>query len=133
MAKPDRLYRSRTNRIIAGVAGGLGEYFDIDPTLVRVIFILLSVFHGGGVIIYLILWLIVPEEGSSVHPREHVKQSIHELRDRMGSLSKVEGSWIGWVILILGVLFLLGNFGYDLVLWKLWPLILILIGVSLLF
>jgi phage shock protein C len=57
-----KLYRSRDDRIISGVCGGLGEFFGIDPTLIRIIFILLLIFGGSGLIIYLVMWLIVPDE-----------------------------------------------------------------------
>lgn len=61
-----RLYRSRTNRKIAGVCGGLAEYFNIDPTIIRVIAVLLLL-PGGvpGLLPYIILWIVVPES-----PRE---------------------------------------------------------------
>lgn len=55
-----RLIRSERNRMLAGVCGGLGEHFGVDPTLVRVAFVLLGVFGGSGVLIYLVMWLIVP-------------------------------------------------------------------------
>jgi phage shock protein C len=56
-----RLMRSTTERMIAGVAGGLGEYFNMDPTLVRLIFVLLALAGGPGLILYLILWVVMPE------------------------------------------------------------------------
>ena len=58
-----KLYRSKKDRKIAGICGGLGEYFKIDPTLVRVIFAFLLL-PGGlpGLVPYLILWLVFPEE-----------------------------------------------------------------------
>ena len=55
-----KLYRSRNDSRIAGVCGGLGEYLDIDPTLVRLIFVLLALMGGHGVLLYIVLWLIVP-------------------------------------------------------------------------
>lgn len=57
------LYRSKTDRKIAGICGGLGKYFNIDPTIVRVIFILMLL-PGGlpGVLPYLVLWVVIPEE-----------------------------------------------------------------------
>ena len=57
-----KLYRSRTERWFAGVCGGLGNYFGVDPTLVRVIFVILSLTFGSGLLIYLVLWLIIPNE-----------------------------------------------------------------------
>lgn len=60
MAK--KLYRSRKDRKIAGVCGGLAEYFNIDPALVRVIAVVTLFFGLGGFLAYIILWLVVPEE-----------------------------------------------------------------------
>lgn len=57
-----RLYRSRTNRMLCGVCGGVGEYFNIDPTLVRLGFILLFFWWGSGILAYFIAAVIVPDE-----------------------------------------------------------------------
>ena len=57
-----QLTRSKTDSMIGGVCGGLGKYFSIDPTLIRLIFVVLTVFGGGGVLIYLILWIVIPLE-----------------------------------------------------------------------
>jgi phage shock protein C len=57
-----KLYRSRTNRQLAGVCGGLAQYFNIDATLIRVLFVVLAVLGGSGLVIYLVLWIIVPRE-----------------------------------------------------------------------
>lgn len=56
-----RLYRSRNNRVIAGVAGGLGEYFDVDPVIVRLLFVLLSFAGGNGLLVYIVAWILIPE------------------------------------------------------------------------
>lgn len=58
-----KLYRSTTNKTIAGICGGLGEYFDVDPTLIRLFWIVLTVFSGvaPGVIAYLFAILIMPK------------------------------------------------------------------------
>lgn len=55
-----RLYRSSTNRIIAGVCGGIAEYLDIDPTLMRIVWVLLTIFGGWGIILYIAAVIIVP-------------------------------------------------------------------------
>ena len=62
MAETRKLYRSRTNRQVAGVCGGLAEYFSIDATLIRVLFVVLAVLGGSGIMLYLALWIIVPRE-----------------------------------------------------------------------
>ncbi len=56
-----KLYRSRENRMIAGVCGGLGEYFNIDPTLIRLAAVFFSLWWGGGILLYLLAWFIIPE------------------------------------------------------------------------
>ena len=56
-----RLYRSRTDRTLAGVCGGIAEYLGWDPTLVRVGWIILTLLGGSGILIYLIMWLVMPE------------------------------------------------------------------------
>jgi phage shock protein C len=57
-----KLYRSKTNRQLAGVCGGLAEYFNLDVTLIRVLFVLLAVLGGSGLVIYIAMWIIVPKQ-----------------------------------------------------------------------
>ena len=57
-----RLYRSRENRQIAGVCAGLAEYFNVDPTLVRLVFVAMFLLGGPGILIYIIMMIVVPEE-----------------------------------------------------------------------
>lgn len=57
-----RLYRSRRDRMIAGVCGGLADYFNMDPTVMRLIFVLLLLLGGSAILVYLIMWLVVPLE-----------------------------------------------------------------------
>ena len=62
MAQTRKLYRSRTDRKLAGVCGGLAQYFNLDATLMRVLFIVLAVLGGSGLVLYLAMWIIVPNE-----------------------------------------------------------------------
>lgn len=57
-----KLYRSREDRMIGGVCGGLGKYFSIDPTVIRILYLLFALTGGSGVFVYLILLLVIPEE-----------------------------------------------------------------------
>lgn len=66
MAK--KLYRSTEDKKIAGVCGGLGDYFDIDPTIIRLLWVTMVLALGSGVIAYILAWIIVPEM-----PRETVR------------------------------------------------------------
>ena len=61
MEMTKRLYRSRTERQLAGVCGGLAEYFGVDPTIVRVLFIAFALLGGPGLLLYIILALVIPE------------------------------------------------------------------------
>ncbi len=140
-----KLYRSVADKVLGGVAGGLGNYFNVDSTVVRLIFILLFVFGGSGLLIYLILWLIIPSEKSSSQVSgENIRENADEIRDKAQSLagemrqmSEKENprSMFGLLILVIGVLFLLNNFGifrfFDL--GRLWPLVLVVIGLAILF
>jgi phage shock protein C len=62
MAETRRLYRSRSNRQVAGVCGGLAQYFNLDATLIRILFVVLAVLGGSGIVLYLAMWIIVPKE-----------------------------------------------------------------------
>lgn len=64
MKERKKLYRSLDKRKIAGICGGLGEYFDVDPTVIRLIFVLLFFFNFASLFLYLIAWAIIPEEPS---------------------------------------------------------------------
>lgn len=61
MSNYKKLYRSSNDKKIAGVCGGLGEYFNIDPTLIRIAFLVGLLIAGGGLLLYLIIWLATPE------------------------------------------------------------------------
>ena len=63
----NKLRRSRSNRILGGVCGGIAEWQGWDPTIVRVAFVLVSIFSAAfpGILVYLVLWVVIPEEGSA--------------------------------------------------------------------
>lgn len=60
-----KLYRSRVNRKLAGVCGGIAEYFNVDPTIIRLVFVILAICAGCGLLAYLLAWIIVPEQHSN--------------------------------------------------------------------
>ncbi len=62
---PKKFYRSRKDRKLAGVCAGIGEYFDVDPVLIRLLWIFFTLAGGGGLLAYLIAWLVVPEDPGS--------------------------------------------------------------------
>jgi len=61
-----RLYRSFRNKKIAGICGGLGDYFNVDPTVFRILWVLLLILFGTGILLYLVLWIVIPIESESV-------------------------------------------------------------------
>ena len=147
MAK--RIYRSRKNCWIVGICGGIAEYFDIDPILVRIIAVCTISLNGLGLIAYIIAWILIPQNpeplakeeisekkgglGKMKEKAEKVAQEIGE--GIRGSSERTEGKrrsrWIGGLILIfLGLLFLARNFFHWFDLGKLWPLILVIIGLA---
>ncbi len=69
MAK--KLYRSRQNHKIAGVCGGIAEYFDVDPIIIRLLALILVLSVGAGSIAYIVAWLIVPKEPENPYPAEN--------------------------------------------------------------
>jgi phage shock protein C len=70
-----KLYRSESDRMVGGVCGGLGDYLDIDSTLVRIIFVALALMGGPGFLVYLILLIIVPSEEILTSRSKHVVDS----------------------------------------------------------
>src|SRR5205809_547878 len=117
----NRLHRSKANRIIAGVAGGIGEYFNIDPTIVRIIFILLTVFGGSGLLIYLLLWLIMPANSeTNINSNDQIKKNASEITEtarnfahdfKLNTNHEESRFWWGLIIIIIGFLVLFHNFG----------------------
>jgi phage shock protein C len=82
-----RLVRSRNDRMIAGVAGGLAQIFNIDPLLVRIALVALAFLNGFGFILYLALWLLVPNEDSvTVDAREQVRENVGEMQSAAESV-----------------------------------------------
>lgn len=82
-----RLVRSRNDRMIAGVAGGLAAIFNIDPLLVRIVLVALAFLNGFGILLYLALWLLVPNEDSTtVDAREQVRENVGEMQSAAESM-----------------------------------------------
>jgi phage shock protein PspC (stress-responsive transcriptional regulator) len=148
----NKLYRSTSDKMLGGVAGGLAEYFDIDSTIVRVLFVVLTLVGGGGILAYIILWIVVPEKPYQIPPM-YDKSSGEENSKNFNSVSKEEESpsgnfqmysaalhaekpaksiWLAVILMALGSLLLADNFFPRFDFSDYWPAILIAIGISLL-
>lgn len=90
-----RLYRSRDHRVVAGVAGGLATYLGIDPALIRLAFVLLTIFNGLGLLLYLVLWLIVPNiDTVYVEAGAQVRENVNEMRNTAESVvERIRGAF----------------------------------------
>lgn len=72
-----RLYRSKTQKILGGVCGGLGDHFALDPVWFRIGFVVLALGGGSGILIYLLMWLIVPEQPEGYEPTPGAETSVN--------------------------------------------------------
>ena len=143
-----RLYRSQHDRIIAGVCGGLGIYFGVNPLLFRILFILLSAAGGLALPLYLLLWIAIPDAREVFREEEQrLDREIHEKdaeTKRLWSLredvkgqpaARPSGDWLvllGVVFVGIGLMILLRNLGLFSWLRILAPLSLVALGIALL-
>ncbi len=145
-----RITKSKTDKVIDGVCGGLAEYFGIDSVLVRLIFVVLVFFNGLGLILYIILVIIMPGDGQVDRPpKETIQENVQEIGERVKEAGEGLGQafsrkteekhsnragWFGIILILLGIYLLLDNL--HLLSWinkdLLWPIIIIFIGAWLL-
>lgn len=144
METTERLYRSTSNKVIGGVASGLADYFNIDVVLARVVFVLLAFFGGGGVLIYIVMWIIIPGQNSHYTNQQRFndgKTSNESSADESGDTSNNEmtskrtakpsntGLIAGIVLIFLGMLFLVDRLLPWYNVTDFWPLLLVAVGV----
>jgi phage shock protein C len=115
----ERLHRSANDRVVAGVCGGIAEYLSVDPRLVRIAFVI-GTLWGIGLLVYIVLALILPVQDYPPVPTGFSPQRSHVV--------------VGTLLVVLGGLLLAGNVGWaPWLTWNLfWPALLILTGVALL-
>ena len=143
-----RLTRDRSGAVLGGVAAGIGNYLDVDPVIVRLVFVILCPAGGSGLILYVVCWLIMPtgEEApgappAGTPPADRFAEEVREAGERVvGSLRRSAAepgrgrAIAGGILILLGALFLAEQFVpvWWLSLRHLWPLLLIAIGVVIL-
>lgn len=127
-----QLYRSKGNRMLAGVCGGVAEYFGIDPTVVRLIWVLVTLTYGVGLIAYIIAAIVIPERGYDSYTGSQEQYSSGSYDNAVGPDKPAASDnklniIIGGALVVLGALAITRRYIHiDLSL--LWPLILIVIG-----
>ena len=143
---PDRLVRSATNRMWSGVCGGIAEYFQIDPTIVRAFFVIATILTGGlFFIVYIALIILMPLPGSPAPGQSAAPPAgagtattdttapVQAITPPAADPARAERrrEAAGWLLVALGVVFLLGNVGvFRFIQWNyVWPLALIALGV----
>ncbi|MDD4848146.1 MAG: PspC domain-containing protein [Bacteroidales bacterium] len=123
-----RLTRSYENKIFGGVCGGLGDYFESDPLLFRIIFLVLLFLGGSGFFFYLVMWIIIPQNQAS-HASFSQKTDNQQCDSAISDKNSISGSiFVGIIFIVLGSIFLFNNYISWMKLSKLWPLILVVIG-----
>ncbi len=139
-----RLMRKSEGAVLAGVAAGFAEYFAVDPTLIRLGFVLLAVFGGSGLVLYVVSWVLMPSAGEGAgaddaSPAERMARDAvargEKVADRMQRSSEgpSRGRLVAGVILVgVGLVFLLERFWPFHWWWfaDLWPALLILVGLA---
>lgn len=103
-----RLYRSRTDRVLGGVSGGLGDYFGIDSTIIRLVFVLLTLWGGAGGVLYIIAWLIVPRYPGGGYEAASAEQYERQQPRRIRN-NEDDRRVIGWAMVIIGLSVLVLN------------------------
>jgi phage shock protein C len=116
--EPRLLRRSPDDKVIAGVCGGLGRYLGVDPVLLRIAFVILAVAGGGGILIYVVAWILIPEEreGENLGTVKPAGQEVTRLI-------------VGGTLIAIGTILLL-NLSLPRIGKYFWPLALIAIGVA---
>lgn len=143
----NRLYRSSSNSVIGGVCGGFAEYLNADPVIFRVLFVLAILIGGGGLLLYIILWIVIPlketpiiqstKYSSSTNNKSNMENydnnsEPNKQETDVNKKQKNDGNlWGGMILITLGALFLIDRFVPRIDFGDLWPLILIVIGVVL--
>lgn len=115
-----KIYRSRTDRMIAGVCGGFAQYLNLDPTLVRLIMVVLIFARGFGVLAYVVAWILVPE-------RKEEEAEVVPAATSTGSRFLP-----GIALVVVGLIFLFNNFFYWFSFKMLWPIVLVILGIYIL-
>lgn len=138
-----RLYKSNSNKMVDGVCAGIAQYFAIDPSIVRLAFVLMTVFGGVGIVAYIVLMFILPREDDKLKTdtSETVKKNAAEFEKKVDQVAQnLENNngytrkLFGIIAISVGVYLLLANFDFVpfVSVWKFWPLVFVALGLVIL-
>ncbi len=131
MSKNRKLERNPMNKVIGGVCSGLANYFNLDVALVRVLFVIALLFASFGFWLYIILWIVLPEKNVSFDFSQQTTDDDRQTTDdgsQTEENKKLTSIVSGVIVILIGFIFLINNFIPISWIWKLWPLILVIIG-----
>ncbi len=131
MRENRKLERNPMNKVIGGVCSGLANYFNLDVALVRVLFVIALMFASFGFWLYIILWIVLPEKKVSFDLGEQTQDEDEQTRseeEHTDDNKKLTSIVSGVIVILIGFVFLINNFVPISWIWKLWPLILVVIG-----
>jgi phage shock protein PspC (stress-responsive transcriptional regulator) len=132
MVKPKKLYRSRKDKVIAGVCGGIADYFNIDPVWIRLAAVLLVLADGVGIIFYILAWILVPQNPNQKDTKNTSAEEVVE-KIKTGKVQKRNSTPVlGIIILIIGIGLLMKNIFSWFKFSYVWPAGVIILGLYLL-
>ncbi len=140
-----KLYRSVTDKMLGGVCGGIAEYFSIDPVIIRLAFVLAVIFGGGGILAYIILWIIIPQKPFIItpfNPENKANDNLADDEDEKITSNDLQSNMLyknpnnnktvfaGVLLVVLGMIILISNFVPGFYFRDYWPVILIILGLA---
>jgi len=127
-----KLYRIRKNKVFGGVCTGLGEYFEVDPVLIRIAFVILGFIHLIGAFLYIILWIVIPEKENDYFGEEETAQEEYEIKNERVNSGNKSRIVLGTILIFLGGIFMANRFFPYFGFRDLLPIGLLLIGIIIL-
>ena len=148
MEQTKKLYRKVDDKVIAGIAGGLAEYFEVDVVIFRLLFVLLFFFGGGGLLAYIIMWIVIPakraplqysnsssapqsdsqEQGTNANKNNASAEPQQTTATAKKSMPSNASLVAGIILIVMGVLFLINRIMPWVDLGNFWPVLLIIGG-----
>jgi phage shock protein PspC (stress-responsive transcriptional regulator) len=135
-----KLTRSNSDYLIAGVCGGLAEYFGIDPIIIRLVWLLIILAGGAGVVAYIVAWIIIPEETTAkktpeiLEKADDIAEKVNRGIEKNSTKKSRKGNSpvevLGYLLVVFGIIAIIENFYPRFGLENFWPILIIIFGLS---